>query len=464
MYSIAGNDVLDQINQCKKRWEETSDFPFSDRLPADLVTEVVGESEVKTRKRVFDRVVTVWAFLSQVLSQDHSCREVVARVLAWRVRNGQKACSAKTSSYCEARQRLPKEAPAALARRVGQDLEQQVVPEWRWKGRDVKVVDGSTVVLPDTKKNQAAFPQNVRQKRGLGFPIVRIVVLFSLATGAALEMALGPCYGKKTGENTLFRQMQEQWKPGDVVLGDRLFDSYRDIVTLQARGVDVVFRMNATRHHDFRRGRWLGREDHVVEWRKPKFDASRIDRATYDALPETKLMREIRFQVEEAGFRPKSVILVTTLLDPDAYPAEELASLYRQRWHAELDLNALKTTLQMERLRCKTPEMVYKELWMHFLAYNLIRTLMTQAARQHQQRPRNLSFKGALQTMTVFASPLATCPAEELGVLAAARLKAVASHPVGDRPNRYEPRVVKRRSKYSLMTVPRAKARQRLAA
>ncbi len=464
MCSVTENSVHYQINKHKDRLKETGFLPLSDLLPEETVRQVLNELGIKSRNRTFHPVVTLWSFLWQVMSQDHSCREAVARVLAWRVFRGLKACSAKTSSYCAARLRLPLQLITALVRRVARDMEQQVKPEWRWKGRDVKLVDGSTVLAPDTDANQAAFPQSRRQKRGLGFPIMRIVVMFSLATGAALEVVVGPCRGKKTGENTLFRQMYEQFKRGDIALADRLFDSYRDIAQLRGRGVDVLFRMNATRHHDFRRGRWLGREDHVVEWRKPKFDASRFDRETYDALPETMVVREIRFHVDERGFRPRSVLLVTTLLDAAAYPAEELALLYRQRWHAELDLNALKTTLQMEMLRCKTPEMLEKELWMHFLGYNLIRSTMLEAARQHDQRPRGLSFKGALQTIVSFATPLSACSAARRDALVSARLKAIATHHVGDRPNRTEPRVVKRRRKHALMTVPRHKSTKRVAA
>ena len=278
MCSVTENSVHYQINKHKDRLKETGFLPLSDLLPEETVRQVLNELGIKSRNRTFHPVVTLWSFLWQVMSQDHSCREAVARVLAWRVFRGLKACSAKTSSYCAARLRLPLQLITALVRRVARDMEQQVKPEWRWKGRDVKLVDGSTVLAPDTDANQAAFPQSRRQKRGLGFPIMRIVVMFSLATGAALEVVVGPCRGKKTGENTLFRQMYEQFKRGDIALADRLFDSYRDIAQLRGRGVDVLFRMNATRHHDFRRGRWLGREDHVVEWRKPKFDASRFDR------------------------------------------------------------------------------------------------------------------------------------------------------------------------------------------
>jgi hypothetical protein len=344
-------------------------------------------------------------------------------------------------------------------------MEEQASFKWLWNGRHVKIADGSTVVMPDTAANQKSFPQPSSQKPGLGFPMARIVVIFSLACGAALELAIGRCEGKKTGENELFRGMTHSLNEGDVLLGDRLFDSYRDIAALRKRNVDVVYRMNASRKFDFRRGTWLGKGDHVVTWTKPNFDSSRFDRETYDSLPRTMLIREIRYQVQPAGFRTREVVLVTTMLDENLYPADDLAALYRERWHAELDLNSLKTTLQIEHLRCKTPEMMRKELWVHLLAYNLIRQTMADAARQHASLPRYLSFKGALQTMTAFAPYLASCTSSDYHDLMRPLLTAIASHRVGERPNRSEPRAIKRRrTKYPYLTVPRNKARKRLVA
>ncbi len=457
------NGIREQINLQRSELQQTSGLPFANRLSLEQIQQVLKELGMKVRQRVYDPLTTLCAFLSQVMSQDHSCRDAVARVIACRVASGRKPCSARTGSYSEARQRLPEEVPARLTRQIACQMEEQASSEWLWKERRVKIADGSTVVLADTAANQKAFPQPSSQKAGLGFPMVRIMVIFSLACGAALELAIGRYEGKKTGENELFRSLIDSLDEGDVVLGDRLFDCYRDIASLTKRGVDIVYRMNASRHFDFRRGTWLGKDDHVVTWKKPKFDSSRFDRGTYNALPETMSIREIRYQVQPAGFRTREVVLVTTLLDTDLYPADDVAALYRERWHAELDLNSLKTTLQMEHLRCKTPQMVRKELWVHFLAYNLIRQTMAEAARQHASQPRHLSFKGALQTMTAFAPYLIGCTSSDHHDLMRSLLTAIASHRVGDRPNRSEPRAIKRRkSKYPYLTVPRNIARERL--
>jgi hypothetical protein len=348
-------------------------------------------------------------------------------------------------------------------RTVAGRMEEQAEEGWLWKGHHVKVADGSTVTMPDTSENQEAFPQSSGQKPGVGFPLARMVAVFSLATGATLDLAVGAAKGKKTGENTLFRSLICGFQPGDLVLGDRLFDSYQDIARLRQQGADVLFRMHPSRKCDFRRGRWLGTVDHVVVWTKPKFDASRFDRETYDALPEQMEIRELRFRVHEKGFRPREIVLVTTLLDPLTYSKDELTELYRERWHCELDLNSLKTTLRMKHLRCETPEMVRKEIWTHLLAYNLIRQTIAVAARRHDTLPRRISFKGALQTIDSFAPYLTCATPDAHHTLLADMLEAIATHRVGDRPGRVEPRKIKRRhAKYTYLTRPRAEERQEL--
>ncbi|MFQ5927331.1 MAG: IS4 family transposase [Terriglobia bacterium] len=454
----------ESLEQVKCRFKEAEGLPFSELLQPEKVEHALGDLSTAFRKRIFGPAVTLWTFLSQVLSPDHSCREAVARLLAWRTAHGIEPCSADTSSYCQARQRLPLEAVKTLLRHSGHALQEQAEAAWLWKGRHVKVVDGTSVTMPDTQANQAAFPRRRNQAHGVGFPIARLVVIFSLACAAALELALGPMRGKKTGENTLLRSMMHVLEEGDVLLGDRLFDAYRDIAALRERGVDILFRMNQSRRCDFRRGRWLGTLDHLVLWKKPNFNSARLDRATYDALPDQMEIREVRFQLYQNGFRPHQIVLVTTLLDPVAYPKEDLADLYRERWHAELDLNALKTTLEMEHLRCKTPEMIQKEVWTHFLAYNLMRETMAQAAREHGALPRRLSFKGAVQTVNSFVPCLALVP-EQRELLWRTLMAAIASHQVGERPNRVEPRKLKnRKARYTYMTKPRNQERKRLSA
>jgi len=227
--------------------------------------------------------------------------------------------------------------------------------------------------MPDTPTNQKVYPRRRNQLHGVGFPIMRVLCIVSLACGTVLDVATGPMRGKKTGENTLLRTLHGVLEAGDILLVDRLLGSYQELATCRERGVDVLSRQHQTRRTDFRRGRWLGTLDHVVRWQRPKFDKNRFDRATWEALPAEMEVRELRFRITQAGFRPTEITLATTLLDPIEYPAEDLALLFRERWHCELDLRSLKTSMQMAHLRCKSPEMVEKELWAHCLAYNLKR-------------------------------------------------------------------------------------------
>jgi hypothetical protein len=414
------------------------------------------------RERLFSPLVTVWLFLSQVLSKDHSCLTAVARFLAYRARRGLAPCSARTGSYCKARKRLPERLRARLARQTGQDLHDQAPAAWRWHGRAVILVDGSGVSMPDTPANQKAYPQPTGQKPGLGFPVARLVVLLSLACGAALDLAMGSCRGKQTDENALFRGLHERLQPGAILLADRYYCSYFEVALVSRRRVDVVMRGHQRRHVDFRRGRRLGHEDHVVVWIKPE-QPEWMDAATYVALPATLTVRELRVRVATPGFRTQQLVVVSTLLDPEATPPSELAALYRARWQAELDLRSLKQGLQMDVLRGKTPAMVRKEVWAHLLVYNLIRATMAQAARQHHVLPRLLSFEGARQTLEAFRGVLGQATAADLPQVVERLLAAIASHRVGNRPDRYEPRVRKRRPKeFPVMKVPRQQARERL--
>ena len=260
----------------------------------------------------------------------------------------------------------------------------------------------NTVTMPDTPENQRAYPQLYNQKPGLGFPIARIRVITSLACGAIINLGFCRYAGKGQGEVSLLRRMWEVLCPGDVLLADRLLCNWAGIVMLRQRGLELVSRLNkANRKADFRKGRRLGKEDHLVRWRKPTSIRS-VDRKTYQSLPEDLTIRETRIRVEQPGFRSKAIVVVTTLLDPEQTTTEDLALLYRARWNNELDLRSIKSTMHMDVLRCKTPELVRKEVWTHILACNLIRTVMAQAALQHDIEPRTISFKGALQTLEAF--------------------------------------------------------------
>jgi hypothetical protein len=459
---MAQHNEFEKWDQIYRRFQQTQGLPFSELLKPEQVVPALAALGLEFRERIFEPIVTLWAFLSQVLSADHSCRDAVGRVLAWRLAQGKSPCSTDTTSYCQARKRLPVELVKQLVRDTGRALESQSEKAWLWKGRHVKIADGTTVIMPDTPANQAAYPQSRNQRRGVGFPIARVVIICSLAGAVVLDAAMGPMLGKKTGENTLFRSLWQALQAGDMLLVDRLFCSYRDLAGCRARGVDVVTRQHATRHTDFRRGRWLGILDHVVVWQRPTFDRQRFDRVAWEALPEQMEVRELRFRVTQPGFRPHQIIVVTTLLDPVAYPAEEIQALYRERWHCELDLRSLKVSMQMHRLRCKTPEMVEKELWTHLLAYNLIRQTIAEAARAYDTLPRYLSFKGAVQMVNAFASYLAFLHYDR-EQLWNDLLAAIATQRVGDRPDRIEPRKLKYRpGKYTYMRRSRNEERRRL--
>lgn len=453
-----------QVESLRLRFAQTPGLPFEEVLVAEQVRQVLEQEQVQWRESVYTPLVTTRLLLSQAVDADPSCQQAVDRLVAERAAQGAPALSANNGAYCQARLRLPEGVLQRLTRHVGEELLLAAPVPWLWKGRDVKIVDGATVSMPDTVANQEAYPQPNSQKKGVGFPLLRVVVLFSLAVGTVLEAALGRYQGKETGETALFRTMHDSLFQDDVVLGDRYFCSYFEIALLQERHVDVVLRLHQRRRADFRRGRRLGRDDHVVVWTKPSARPAWLDEDTYQRLPPTLTLREVRVRVTQAGFRSQSIVVVTTLLDADLYSSADLTDLYRARWQAELNLRSLKAVMGMRVLRAKTPAMVRKELWAHLLAYNLIRTVMAQAALEHGLQPQDISFKGALQTVNSFAPHLLTAEPSALAELSRRLLAAIADHQVGRRPNRYEPRKQKRRPQsYPFLNETRAEARARLA-
>lgn len=447
--------VASQLDHLRTTFAQRPGLPYADLLPDDT-PQLLGDDA----DPIYTPLLTLGMFLSQLLDPLSSCQHAVVRLLAWRTAQGQPPCSANTGAYCKARQRLPEEGLATLVRRSGTTLRQKAPPQWLWKQRRVQVVDGTTLTMPDTLDNQQAYPQPDGQKPGLGFPMIRLVVLFCLATGAVLEAALAPYQGKGTGELSLLRQMWHRVEAGDVLLGDRIYCSYFEIALLSRRGVDVVFRKHQSRITDFRTGRRLGRCDHVITYSRPVRPAW-LDEATYQSLPTSLSVREVRVMVSRPGFRVRRYEVITTLVDARAVTAGELGELYRRRWEAELHLRSLKSSLGLDPLRCKSPSMVRKELWVYLLGYNLVRGVMAQSASVAGVAPRSLSFTAAVRSLEAFGRVLS-------GAVASSgswnRLwEAVSTHRVGDRPNRVEPRAVKRRKKsYSPLTEPRNLARQRL--
>ncbi len=460
------NCFREQFRLLKRQFLQEGNLPFTDVLSRETI-ETALQAINGWKDRIYTPLVTLWVFLGQVISADHSCRAAVARLIAHRVSQGQNACSAKTGAYCQARKRLPERFFSAVACMVGRALDAKVDRQWLWKGRRVYMFDGTTVSMPDTQENQKAYPQNVAQKPGLGFPIARIGAITSLSCGAILNLGFCRYAGKGQGEVSLLRRIWGILSPGDVLLADSLLSNWTGIVMLQQQGTELVSRLNkAHRKADFRKGIRLGKDDHIVRWRKPNSIRS-VDRKTYNMLPDFVTVREVRFRVEQPGFRTRSVVVVTTLLDPVKTTKEDLALLYRARWNNELDLRSIKTTMQMDILRCKTPELVRKEIWTHILAYNLIRTIMAQAAIKHSTEPRTISFKGALQTLEAF-QPLIDFQGHRGASfrmnLYQQLLDSIALHRVADRPDRFEPRKNKRRPpKFDRMMQPRWELKRQMA-
>ena len=402
------------------------------------------------RERKYPPTVTLAMFLGQVLSADGSCQNAVNEALVGQLLRGVDPGSANTGPYCDARQRLPEALVCGLSRRIASLLNAQTPARWQWRGRQVKLADGTTTLLSDTPENQARYPQHGSQECGAGFPIARLVGVMSLANGAVLDIAMGPYQGKGTGEHALMRELLGCFVEGDVMLADSYYSSYFLIASLLARGVDFVFEQHGARTTDFRTGGKLGRCDHVVTWSRPA-RPDWMSGEEYAGFPAELTVREVKVNEK---------ILVTSFLKPREVGKRELARLFAQRWKVELDLRNIKTTLGMETLNCKTPSMCAKELWVYILAYNLIRLLMAEAAAQADVLPRELSFKHTVQVWLAWSrKQFHSDAAEDLHAL----FKLIAQVRVGKRPGRIEPRAVKRRPKpFPRLQTTRRQARRNI--
>ena len=445
--------LADQVRRFRARFVQSAGAALGKVLTAQVLKNTVLEETGSWRERLYGPLTTLVLFIEQALGADHSCQDAVARGLSTRVAMGQAPCSLNTGPYCKARARLALGLIEHLGREVAARLCAAQPAPWLWHGRAVKLVDGTTVSMPDTESNQLAFPQSREQKPGLGFPLARLLGIVSLSCGAVLEWASGPCEGKNSGETALLWRLMDKLAAGDVVVADRYFAGYFAIARLRQLGVDVLIRQHQRRHTDFRRGQRLGKRDHVVSWSRPQ-RPSWMDAATYALMPESIVMREVRLA---------DLTLVTTLLDDKEVDKRELVDLYGKRWQIELDFRAIKTVMQMDVLRCKSPDMVRKEIAVHLLAYNLVRAVMAQAACLAHLLPRQLSFKATLQVLNAFEENLRHSPRAQLRTSHAIVLGSIGQMVLPVRPNRVEPRAVKRRPKtYALLTKPRHLYQQRL--
>ncbi len=442
--------------------QQSDSLPFSDVLTQDQIQAACDQHGATfDATAIFNPAIVLWAFLSQAIhSNEHrSCLAAVARIGAMLIATGRPRCKQVNGPYCRARGQLPLPIVRQLAEDVAWQCEAQVPVEWLWKKRHVKLVDGTTVTMADTQENQEAYPQQSTQKEGLGFPIARMVVLLSLATAMATGMAMGPYSGKETGELALFRELLEQLNAGDIVLADKYYCTYFMIAMLHLeRQVDVVTLLHHARKIDIASRQRIGQNDYLITWQRPS-RPSWMDEETYARMPESLELRLIDVQIDQAGFRTQSLQVVTTLTDPAEYSREEIAELYRRRWLVELDIRSIKCAMGMDILRCKSPEMVRKEIWTCLLAYNLIRQKMLQAALAKGTSPRELSFTNALQVIAAGWMIVPLMDKTTQGEYIRLELNSIARQRVGDRGGRVEPRAVKRRPKpYHLLTVARKKA------
>ena len=433
-------------NALLAHFSDPSDGFFSRVLSAEDVATVVARHVKVFRQRIFSPVDTLRLFIGQMLSADGACQDVVARRACEQVAKGNKRSSLSSASYCQARARLPAQIPQELCSMLGLRLHNRAPAQWSWQGRQVKLFDATVMSMPDTPSNQQAYPQNGREKPGLGFPKARVGALISLSTGALLGHATAPCKGKGTGEQGLLCRLLERIDANDVVLADALLAGWWSICDIHARGADVVMPQNGRRATDFRRGMRLGKGDHVVEWpRPPKPQA--MSREQYESYPQTLVMREVRVNGR---------VLVTTMLEPRLVSASALDKLYSARWNIELDFRTIKCTMQMDVLRCKSAQMIEKEIATGLLAYNMVRWAMASAAALHEVLPRALSFKDANRVLSAFADRLRHATQTTITVV----LEMIANLQVPFRPDRIEPRAKKRRPKnLPVLMVPRDQAR-----
>lgn len=431
-----------------RRARSTEAVEFFNVLTSSELLEASEALLPEHRERLYPPTVTLSMFMRQVLEADGSCQKAVNGWAAQRAADGLSACSVRTGGYCRARQRLPLEMVSALTRQTGRLLSHKALPRWLWRGRSVKLVDGTGLSMPDTQENQARYPQPSTQAPGVGFAQARLVMVICLATGAALDAAIGPYSGKGSGELGLVRRLLEGFRPGEVMLADALYCNYFLIATLMAKGVDVLFEQNGSRITDFRCGQSLGTRDHLVRWPKsPRPEWMTPEQ--YAQFPAELTLREVKVAHQ---------VLVTTLLEHRQASKDDLSTLYARRWSVELDLRNLKTTTGMDVLSCQTPQMNEKQLWVHLLAYNVIRLLMAQAACNAGIDPRGLSFKHTVQLWTEWVSR-GLSASNDCGRL----FTLIAQCRVGHRPGRIEPRMRKRRPKpYPWLKVPRAQARQQI--
>ena len=443
--------ITEIVKQFKQDWTE--------QLNAANIERACRDSDMAWIDSLLNPVVTIQLFLLQVLHGNTACTNVprLARM------------PFTAAAYCKARMRVKLEVFQLLLQRCTESIQQQTFDTGRWFGHRVFMADGSSFSMSDTDNLRNHFGQPSNQKPGCGFPVAHWLVLMHMGTGMITKMLASPM---RTGDMSKAAELHPELKANDVLVADRAFCSFPHLCLLIERGVHAVIRINANTNVDFTpgrphavpgkgksdkktglpRSRWvrsLGKADQIVVWLKDyKSKPDWMPNEKYEALPNEITVRELRYQVHQKGFRTKSVTLVTTLLDSDVYSLIDLADLNRRRWEQETNFRHVKTTMKMDVLKCKTVDGVLRELHMFALIYNMIRQVMVAAAARQKVPINWISFIDAMRWLN------AARPGDKLSNLVV----------LPYRPNRYEPRVKKRRPKhYSLMTKPRSTLKKELA-
>lgn len=456
------NNRFDVVAEAFRR---KAGLPFAEVLTGESIQRVFREENALFGQNdLFSTDIVLWAFLAQTLrdGKGAACAAAVADIATYMLQTGQRPPCGDTGDYCRARAKLSLPALRRLVVESAQGVEREAHASWLWKGLHPKLVDGFTFTMPDTPENQAAFPQAAGQAPGVGFPIARCCAVLSLASACVCDLAAGPYEGKQTGELALLRDLLNAFEENDLVVFDRYYCSYMMLALLMLRGVRVCARLHQRRLSDFRQGRRLGQDDHLITWTRPA-RPEWMSEAECARIPETLTLREVRFNVAVPGRRTETLTVITTLTDAEEFSKEDIAALYGFRWNVELDIRSIKQTLGLDHLRCKTPGMVRRELWVTLLAYNLIRTVIATAATVHGKQPRRLGFALACQTILASWMLGSTGSCSDAPAMYATMLGHIAANEVANRPGRIEPRVLKRRRhRYPLMQRPRDELRAEL--
>lgn len=471
---------------------QNDELPLADVVDGRFFEQAFGEHQVDFGNDddvVYTPAVTLWALISQVFFAEaqRSCQAAVLRIASLWAALGRTVCDVNTGAYCRARLKIPFEAVRDITRQIAHDAEDRVshddvdddidvnlsprvIEEVRSPssaGRSVTgrvlLLDGFVITAADTFENQDAYPQNPVQEEGLGFPILRCVTLTSLFTGMLFDLAVGPYSGKETGETALMRELFVILRPGDILVADCYHCTYWLIAACQQRGVHIVMKNHHKRDDHPADAVRLRKGERLVTWTRPVQRPAWMSVEDYRQQPETIQLRLVDVSVKPKGFRPNTFTVATTMIDDPEFPADWIRSVYESRWLVELDIRAVKCSLNMDILRAKSPHMVRTELWSCLLAYNLIRLKMLQSCTESGRDPRSLSFTTTLQLL---ATNWLLCAV--IGVsqeLANLGQDASCSQRVGHRDGRVEPRVNKRRPKIlALMTKPRHQLRAELEA